>query len=74
MVVVVDVVGGATIPVAGITMLGDVPEAAPLPSAFLAVAVHEYVLPILRPTTTSCDPAPVADFLGPPSLDTHVAL
>ena len=70
--VVVD--GGVTIPVAGIVTLCEACDRTLVPSPFLAVAVHEYVLPILRPTTTSCDPAPVADFLGPPSLDTHVAL
>ena len=70
--VVVD--GGVTIPVAGSVTLCEACDRTLVPSPFLAVAVHEYVLPILRPTTTSCDPAPVADFLGPPSLDTHVAL
>ena len=53
---------------AGVTL--TVPEAAPVPTALVAVTEHVYVVPFVRPVTVIGDAAPLA--LNPPGL--HVAV
>jgi hypothetical protein len=60
------------------TVLGiadaDATDAGPAPFAFVAVTVHVYVLPFVRPATTSGDAAPLADPGVPPFADEQFAV
>ena len=48
----------------------DAEEAAPVPAAFVAVAVNVYAVPFVRPVTTRGDEAPLA--VKPPGDDVTV--
>ena len=47
-------------------------DGAPIPTAFVAVAVHVYVLSFVKPLTTIGLPEPDAEPVAPPSDDGHV--
>ena len=69
--------GVATRPVGGPgngdgTKLFDTADATLVPNAFVAVAVHVYVLPFVNPPTTIGLPAPDAEPVAPPSDDGQV--
>ncbi len=49
-------------------------DAAPVPFAFVAVTVHVYDFPFVRPPTTIGEPAPGPPPATPPFDDTHAAL
>lgn len=50
----------------------DAAEAGPVPRAFVARTVHEYVLPTVRPPTVMGLAMPVADLVTPPLDDVQV--
>ncbi len=64
-----DTLVGASGTVAGTTEL-LVPEETLVPFAFVAVTVKVYVVPFVKPVTTSGDDPPVA--VNPPGLDVTV--
>jgi hypothetical protein len=64
-------VGGPEITGAG-TRLFDASDGALVPTPFVAVAVHVYVLAFVNPLTTIGLPAPDAEPVAPPSDDGHV--
>ena len=61
---------GAPGTVAGMKLF-DAADAAPVPTAFVAVTVQVYVLPLVRPDTTIGLDPPVAEPDNPPSEDAH---
>ena len=48
-------------------------DAGPVPTSLVAVTVHVYVLPLVRPPTLIGEVAPVLPPAAPPSLDVHDA-
>ena len=54
------------------TKLFDTADGALVPTPFVAVAVHVYVLPFVNPPTTIGLPAPEAEPVAPPSDEMHV--
>ena len=63
--------GGPEITGAG-AKLFDAAEGALVPTPFVAVAVHVYVLPFVKPATTIGLPEPDAEPVAPPSDEGHV--
>ena len=63
---------GALGTVAG-TKLFDAADAGPVPTSFVALTVHVYVRPLVRPDTTIGLDPPVFEPGTPPSDDTHEA-
>ncbi len=49
-------------------------DARDVPTELVAVTLHVYARPFERPTTLIGDPAPLADLVVPPLLDSQVAL
>ena len=62
-------IAGAPGTVFGVTLL-DAAEAVPVPTAFVAVTVKVYAVPLVRPVTVSGLVAPVA--VKPPGLEVAV--
>ena len=60
---------GAPGTVAGVTLL-DAPDAAPVPTAFVAVTVKVYAVPLVSPVTVTGDVAD--DPVSPPGLEVAV--
>ena len=60
---------GAPGTVAGVTLF-DAAEAAPVPTAFVAVTVKVYAVPLVRPVTTIGDDEPLA--VIPPGFEVTV--
>jgi hypothetical protein len=55
------------------TTAGEAADCTPVPFALVALTVHVYDFPFVRPPTTSGDPAPVVDCATPPFDDVHRA-
>ncbi len=56
------------------TAAADAVDGAPSPVAFVATTVHVYVLPFVRPPTTSGEAAPFPEPAAPPSDEVHATL
>ncbi len=56
------------------TAAADADDAAPEPFAFVAVTVHVYDFPFVKPPMTIGEPAPGAEPGVPPFDDTHAAV